>query len=324
MPQQKLYPACEPYAVHRIVVASPHELYVEECGNPRGIPVVFLHGGPGSGCASYHRRFFDPDFYRIILFDQRGSGRSLPPGETAENRTADLVGDMEVIRRHLAVERWLLFGGSWGATLALIYAQNHPDTLLGMVLRGVFLARERDLEWFFHGLQLLFPQEWEQFSQDMEDADGQAADLIAAYYHRIHGDNRELSLRAARGWSDWSSCVVGWNLSNEAERTDGGQDQALLLKKTRIETHYARHHYFIRDNEILERVGSLPEVPVTILHGRLDLTCTMESAWLLHRAISGSRLVVVQDAGHLMIDPPMLSALVQETQRMQRHLKPQP
>ncbi len=311
---KELYPASEPYAVHRIAVTYPHELYVEECGNPDGLPVVFLHGGPGSGCSADHRRYFDPEFYRIILFDQRGSGRSLPVGETEKNRTLDLVNDMEVIRRYLEVERWMLFGGSWGATLALIYGQTHPDRLLGMVLRGVFLARERDLEWFFSGLRCLFPQEWEKFSQGLPFAE--PADLIAAYYHRIHCDDRELSLNSARAWSEWGSRVVSWNLAGQPARSDSGSDQMRLLAKARVETHYAQHRYFIGNNQILERVTSLPQIPVSVVHGRFDLTCTMESAWLLHQAVPDFNLIVVPGAGHLMNEPAMVSALVQEIDRM--------
>lgn len=313
---KELYPISEPHAVHRIEVAQPHELYVEECGNPNGTPVIFLHGGPGSGCSAYHRRFFDPEFYRIILFDQRGSGRSLPLGETNKNSTSDLVRDMEVIRRYLEVEKWMLFGGSWGAALALIYGQTHPGRLLGMVLRGLFLARERDLEWFFSGLGRLFPQEWERLLLGIPD--GEQADLVAAYHRRIHGDDRELSLKSARAWSAWGSCVVSWNLPKGPERSDEAEDQVRLLAKARIETHYAQHRYFIKDNQILERIGSLPKVPVSIVHGRFDLTCTMESAWLLHQALPDSNLVVVPEAGHLMNEPAMVSALVQESDRMRR------
>jgi len=314
---RSLYPVLDPYAVHRVTVAPGHALYVEECGSAEGIPVAFFHGGPGSGCAASHRRFFDPHVYRIILFDQRGSGRSSPLGETLANRTLDLVSDMEVIRRQLGVDKWLLFGGSWGAALALLYAQSHPGRLLGMVLRGVFLARSVDLHWFFHDLRRLFPQQWHNFADGV--AGGGLSDLITAYHSRIHGDDETLALDSARAWSAWGSHVVTWNLA--AGREDPKQyDPRLLLAKARLETHYARHRYFIEDNQILRQAGLLPKVPIAIVHGRFDLTCTMESAWLLHRALPGSRLIPVPEAGHLASGPAMVSALIAETDRLREPL----
>lgn len=313
-----LYPASEPYAVHRIRLPKSHELYVEECGNPDGVPVIFLHGGPGSGCSPDHRRYLDPAYYRSILFDQRGCGRSLPLGETQGNRTADLVADMEVIRRYLEIERWMLFGGSWGATLALVYAQAHPGRLLGMLLRGVFLARDADLKWFFQDLGRLLPQAWRELSQGMHFDDWQ--DLIVRYHEHVHGADTEQALRAARAWSDWGGQVVNWY---RAEAPPGAEaeaeteaDKARLLAKVRIETHYAYHRYFIGADEILQRVASLPAIPISIVHGRRDLACTLEAAWLLHRAIPDSRLVVVNEAGHLMSEPAMAAALVEEADRM--------
>ena len=310
-----LYPTIEPYAVHRIAVDGCNKLYLEESGNPVGLPVLFLHGGPGSGCSVEHRRFFDPERYRIILFDQRGSGRSFPLGGAEWNTASDLVGDMETIRRYLKLDRWLLFGGSWGATLALLYCESHPDRVLGMVLRGVFLAREKDLKWFFNDLRHLFPQQWEKFAQSVTEPE--QSDLITAYYRRIYGSNEARSLNAAQAWSDWGSHVVHWNLIGEQSmQTEEGKDQTLLLAKARVETHYAQHRYFISDNQILERISLLPVMPVSIVHGSYDLTCTMEAAWLLHRAIPDSDLIVVPEAGHLAHEPAMVSALVTETDRM--------
>jgi proline iminopeptidase len=313
------YPPSEPYAVHRIHVDEPHEIYVEECGNPKGVPVVFLHGGPGSGCSPEHRRFFDPAYYRVILFDQRGCGRSLPAGETERNRTSDLISDMEAIRSHLGIAQWLLFGGSWGATLALIYALHHPSRLLGMVLRGTFLAREADLAWFFQDLRHLLPQAWERFTQGFPVSDLSA--LLCEYHARVHGADKAMSLRAAQDWSEWGVRVLSW-LREETPATERDhehehehEESAQLLAKVRIETHYACHRYFIAENEMLQRIDTLPALPVSIVHGRWDLACTLEAAWLLHRAIPGSRLVVVQ-AGHLMSEPAMADALVEEMDRM--------
>ncbi|WP_316369489.1 prolyl aminopeptidase [Candidatus Thiodiazotropha sp. CDECU1] len=321
---RSLYPSIEPYAVHHIDVENPHVIYVEECGNPSGIPVVCLHGGPGSGCSVEHRRFFDSGFYRIILFDQRGSGRSQPLGETAGNRTLDLISDMEVIRHRLDIPQWMLFGGSWGATLSLLYAQSHPESVLGMILRGTFLARASDLDWFFVGLKRLFPQAWERLSKEIPDCE-HARDIIDWYYSALQGEDPAISLGAACNWSGWGTLMVNWHKSGsgnhleEKPATDAQRER--LLAKVGIETHYAHHRYFIEDNEILSRIGSLPAMPVTLVHGRYDLTCTMESAWLLHKAIPDSRLVQVPDAGHLIDEPAMISALVGETDRMRELLQ---
>jgi proline iminopeptidase len=316
---RSLYPSIEPYAVHGFDVDQPHQIHVEECGNPHGVPVIFLHGGPGSGCNAEHRRYFDPDFYRIILFDQRGSGRSRPLGETSRNRTSDLVADMERIRDHLEIPRWLLFGGSWGATLALDYAFSHPNRVQGMVLRGTFLARESDLDWFFVGLKRLFPQAWERFSGVVPDC-ADLCSLIDGYHALLHGENPLVALDAARGWSEWGSRVVNWHRGRDTGKanpdTETRAHQERLLAKARIETHYARHRYFIEENAILARIHTLPLIPVTIVHGRFDLVCTMDAAWALHRAIPGSRLVQVADAGHLIDEPSMAAALVEETDRM--------
>lgn len=316
---RSLYPSSEPYAVHKIRVGNSHQLYVEECGNSQGTPVIFLHGGPGSGCSDDQRRYFDPDFYRIVLFDQRGSGRSEPLGETESNSTLDLVSDMEAIRRQLNIEKWLLFGGSWGATLALLYAINYPQRASGLVLRGSFLARESDLEWFFIGLRRLFPLAWGELVKALPD-NTELEDLINWYHATVRGGDESLTLQAAQQWSDWGSQVVNWHKPG-SEGEVGKQSvtearQARLLAKVKIETHYARHRYFIEDNEILNRIGSLHAMPVSIVHGRFDLTCTMEAAWQLHKAIPNSRLIEVADAGHLIDEPAMTSALIEETDRM--------
>jgi proline iminopeptidase len=325
-----LYPELEPYAVYRLHLADLHEVYVEECGNPKGIPAVFLHGGPGSGCAEEHRRYFDPAAYRIILFDQRGSGRSLPLGATQENTSQLLVSDMEGIRHQLGIRRWLLFGGSWGATLALLYAQTHPAAVRGMILRGAFLARPEDMDWFFVALQRLFPAQWKLFTQDLGE-DGSLDALIDGYHAALHGEDHEFALRAARSWSAWGNVVVNWHrtMSREEEHraqrqstadTETEAAQERMLAKARVETHYAHHRYFLKPDQILSGISLLPSVPVSIVHGRFDLTCTMEAAWLLHRAIDNSRFIQVETAGHLIGEPAMTSALIEETDRMRTML----
>jgi proline iminopeptidase len=314
------YPPIQPYATRRLAVAAPHTLYVEECGDPVGAPAVVLHGGPGSGCKDDLRRLLDPAFYRIVLFDQRGSGRSEPGGCTLANRTGDLVGDLERIRRALGIDRWLVLGGSWGATLALRYAQVHPTVVSGLVLRGVFLARERDLDWFLgaDGAARLFPADWQVFSGMIPESE--RGDLAAAYYRRVHGpDMGDDALAFARAWSAWEDRVATWTLPGEqgptAAEGGGGAVPDRLLARVRIATHYARHRYFIGANQILEQATRLPAVPVSIVHGGRDLVCPIESAWALHRAIPDSRLIVVPSAGHLSSEPAMADALVGETDR---------
>ena len=311
-----LYPPIEPYATRRLGVSASHELYVEECGNPAGVPVLFLHGGPGSGCNADHRRFFDPSFYRVVLLDQRGSGRSTPSGRVEGNDTRELIGDIEAVRRALDIDRWVLFGGSWGAALALLYAQAHAGAVRAMVLRGIFLARQRDLEWFFgpDGVARVFPEAWHEFAGLVPPHE--RADVVAACYRRIHGPDKRLALAAARAWSAWTDRVATWTLPAAGAGKELPEQVDRLLAKARIETHFARHGYFIGSNEILERAGRLTDVPVAIVHGRRDLTCTMEAAWLLHRAVQGSTLSVVPEAGHLASEPAMIDALVAATDRL--------
>lgn len=314
-----IHPPLEAFESHRIQVDDLHELYVEESGNPQGIPVVFLHGGPGSGCTPDHRRLFDPDLYRVILIDQRGSGKSLPLGETSRNTTEHLVADMEIIRRHLAIQRWMIFAGSWGATLALVYAISNRESVMGMLLRGVFLAREADLNWFFLELRRMFPQAWDRFTQGIEGCD-EMGDLFNWYRERVSQNNME----AARSWSAWGSYVVNWhrvqNNSETTKRSKGAVNEDRLLAKTRIETHYACNRYFMAENQILDNAESLAGIPVSIIHGRFDVTCTMEAAWRLHQAIPNSRFIEVADAGHLLEEPAMTSALMEETERMRKQL----
>jgi proline iminopeptidase len=268
-----------------------------------------------------HRRYFDPDFYRVLLFDQRGSGRSTPLGLTEANHTWELVEDMESVRRALDVDRWILFGGSWGATLALIYAERHPERVIGMVLRGVFLARPRDLEWFFgpDGVARLFPESWRDFSRAMPLAERR--NLVSAYYRCIHGSDQPSAVAAARSWSAWEDRVATWSLPPTSEKGAKPVDESRLLAKARIETHFAQGRYFIAENAILDHVGRLAGIPVSIVHGRRDLTCTLEAAWLLHRAIPRSIYAVVPEAGHLASEPAMVDALVRETDRMRDRLK---
>jgi proline iminopeptidase len=303
-----LYPEIRPFAVHRLR-AGAHDLYAEECGNPAGIPVVFLHGGPGSGCNENHRRYFDPSRYRVILFDQRGCHRSAPRGSVESNTTTDLLEDMERLRTMLRVDKWVLYGGSWGATLGLLYAQRRPERVTSMILRGVFLARTRDLAWFLvDGANRLFPDCWAEFLDAIPEAE--RGDLVSAYHRRIHGPDPVMRLEAARRWSLWGARVTTYLLPPSVADVD---DPEKILSEALIESHYALNRYFIEEDQILRSIGRLPRVPVRIIHGRRDLTCTLESSWALHRAIPGSVLDVVEQGGHLASEPVMTDALVQAT-----------
>ena len=310
---RSLYPEIEPNNYYQHPVDDIHEIYFEESGNPSGIPVLFLHGGPGLGSSENHRRYFDPVQYRIINFDQRGCNRSSPRGEVRNNTTWDLLNDIEVIREKLNIDKWLLFGGSWGATLALLYTQDNPQHTLGLILRGTFLARRRDQHWFTNdGVCRIFPDQWEKF-RSFIPADEQH-DLVAAYYERLISTDQELMAQTARQWSDWAGKVVTYLLENNQYVTP--DDVTEVINQVRIETHFASHGYFIQENQILTEISKTPEVPIFIIHGRRDLTCTVDSSWELHKALSGSVLTIVEQGGHLASDPVMTDALVTATDEM--------
>jgi len=315
---RQLYPELDPLSVHHVAVGESHSLYVEECGTAQGIPVLFLHGGPGSGCKPYHRCFFDPERYRIILFDQRGAGRSTPHGALADNTTQDLIEDIERIRRYLGVEKWLLFGGSWGATLALVYALSFPHKVLGLILRGTFLADRASLEWFFGegGVRRIFPDAWEAFVAHIPVHDRR--DLLRSCYQKIvAADDRSTRLSVAKAWSSWGERIVTFGLASSGD-AGSGENLDTLLAKTSIEVHYAHNRYFLNDDFIMDNIDRLPAVPVTIVHGRRDLTCTLDAAWALRGAITHSQLIVVPEAGHLASEPAMIDALVRATDEMGR------
>lgn len=308
-----LYAEIEPQRRYRHKVDGIHEIYFEESGNLSGIPVLFLHGGPGAGSNENHRRYFDPDRYRIVNFDQRGCNRSSPAGETRQNTTADLIADIELIRDVLGISRWLIFGGSWGAALGLLYAQEHPERITGMILRGTFLARKRDLDWFINdGANRLLPEAWEVFKAGVPEE--QQSDLVAAYYHAVQSDAPDIVENAARHWAAWSGRVVTWQMG--VNGSGAGTDIGKMINEVRIETHYARHNYFIEENSIINNAGKIPAVPVTIIHGRRDLTCTLDSSWALHTSLPGSEFIVVNEGGHLAGEPVMTDALIRATDTM--------
>lgn len=306
-----LYPLDEPRRTARLDVGDGHAVYAEESGAADGIPVVFLHGGPGSGCKPSHRQSFDPARYRVFLFDQRGCGRSTPFGEIRANTTWHLVRDLEILREWAGVERWLLFGGSWGGALALAYAETHPGRVLGMVLRGTFLARARDMDWFLGaGAGRLLPRAWEAFVNATRDVGQDIPSLHAA----VCGQDEARALRIAQAWSMWSTEVVMYAFDSSPQ--EAPPPAAELLGKTRLELHYANAGYFLRDNQLLADIARVPPVPVTLIHGQRDITCAPEAGWAVHRALPWSTLEMLRTAGHLSSEPSVQDALIRAADAM--------
>ncbi|MGD2137913.1 MAG: prolyl aminopeptidase [Gammaproteobacteria bacterium] len=307
---RELYPPSTPYRTHTIAVSGEHRLYVEECGRPDGLPVVFVHGGPGAGCEPWHRQFFDPERYRIVLFDQRGCGRSLPHATLKGNTTRELVSDLENIREELGIGRWLVFGGSWGSTLGLVYAQTHPERVLGLVLRGIFLCRPRDIHWFYQeGASYLLPDYWEDFLQPV--AEPERADLVGAYYRRLTGDDEVARMAAARAWSLWEGRAS--TLLPRDSVVDHFTNPHTALSLARIECHYFMHDSFLETDQVLNNAGRISDIPGVIVHGRYDVVCPVEQAWALHAAWPQSRLQIIPDAGHSAAEPGIVDALVTAT-----------
>ncbi|MEM1379703.1 MAG: prolyl aminopeptidase [Pseudomonadota bacterium] len=307
------YPPIEPYARGRLKVSALHDIYYEVSGNPAGKPVVVCHGGPGGGSTPAMRRYFDPKHYKIVLFDQRGCGRSTPHAELRENTTWDLVSDMEKLRQEVGADRWQVFGGSWGSTLALTYALTHPQCVSELVLRGIFTLRRDELLWFYQeGANWIFPEAWEQFIAPIpEDERG---DLMAAYQRRLQGDDDTLKLEAAKAWSVWEGSTV--SLLPSRERMDSFAGDRFALAFARIENHYFMERgFFEADGWIIANAHKLSGIPGTIVQGRYDVVTPMKSAWELHQAWSGSMLKVVPDAGHAASEAGIVNELVNATKR---------
>lgn len=317
MSDQGLFPEIEPYLSGHLRVSPLHEIYYEESGKPGGRPILFLHGGPGAGLNPKQRRYFDPEFYRAVLFDQRGAGRSRPHAELEENTTDHLIADIEKLRIHLGIERWIVFGGSWGSTLALAYALRHRERVRGLILRGIFLGRKREVDWLFQGgASAFFPEAWEKFLEPIPA--GERGDLVAAYGRRLASPDGETRLRAARAWSAWEMSVVRLLPDPEMIREATADGPALSL--ARLEWHYLSHGcYLPSDGWLLERAPSLAGIPCRIVQGRYDANCPPVSAWELHRALPGSELRVVPDAGHSSSEPGILSELVRAAEDFKIH-----
>lgn len=320
---QLLYPEIKPYARHELAVTPPHVLYADESGKPDGLPVVFIHGGPGAGCDALSRRFFDPSLYRIVTFDQRGAGRSTPHASLEHNTTADLVADMEALREHLGIEQWVLFGGSWGSTLALAYAQAHPERVLGMILRGIFLCRPEEIQWFYQqGASRIFPDYWEDYLSLIPEEEHD--DLVAAYHRRLTGDDEICRMHAARLWSQWEGRCATLRPSGQVLERFTESRRAYAL--ARIECHYFINDSFLTPNQLLDNMPRIAEIPGVIVHGRYDMVCPLDNAWALHRRWPASELQIIRDAGHAASEPGIADALVRATDAMARrllHLEPQ-
>ena len=309
-----LYPHLEPYSSLTLEVDSMHRIYVEQCGNPNGLPVIYLHGGPASGCKADHRCFFNPNIYRIILFDQRGCGRSEPIGELHNNTTQHLLEDMESIREHLQIKQWMLFGGSWGATLALLYAQQHRAAVSAMILRGTFLARSSDLSWFAgNGANWIYPEMWELFMSSIQH-NGDTSDVMQVFFNCLWGEDEQLQLNAALGWSIWGAQVALGN-AFDLSTLPASADTA-MLKQVRIEAHYAKARYFLKDNQILAHCAVLQDIPAMIIHGRQDLVCPIEAAWVLHKQLPNVGYTCLPNTGHIAKGDEMIDALIRATDTM--------
>ena len=303
---QYLYPPVDPFDQRRMDVGEGHEIYVEQCGNPEGIPVVVLHGGPGGGCSPAMRRYFDPKRYRVVLFDQRGCGRSRPHASVKDNTTWHLVRDIEQIREALGIEQWIVFGGSWGATLALIYAQAHPARVARLILRGVFLATPSELDWFYGGgAGSFWPETWERFVAPIPEAERD--DLIAAYHRRLFSGDLPTETKFARTWAAWENALASVSSSG-----DGGQPPGEYARAfSRLENHYFINNAFLdADHQILNRMGRISHIPGLIVQGRYDMICPPRTAWALHKAWPNSVLKLVRNAGHALSEPGISDALV--------------
>ncbi|MGI8469797.1 MAG: prolyl aminopeptidase [Pyrinomonadaceae bacterium] len=303
-----LYPEIEPFDSGMLKVSDIHEIYYERVGNADGIPVVFLHGGPGGGLISSYRQYFDPQAYHVILFDQRGSGRSTPHAELRENTTWDLIADIETLREKFGIEKWYVFGGSWGSTLSLAYAETHPDRVLGLILRGIFLTRRKELSWFYqYGASEIFPDFWERYRDEIPPEERN--NFMMAYYNRLTSDDENVRLSAARAWSVWEGSTS--KLYPSADLMQHWENPHEALSLARIECHYFMNNsFFPSENYLIENIDKIRHIPTVIVQGRYDVVCPATSAWDLHRAFPEAELIIVPDAGHSVSEPGITDALI--------------
>jgi len=309
---EHFYPTIEPYASGWLAVDDRHEIYWEQCGTSSGIPILFVHGGPGAGCSPFDRRFFDPAAFQVVLLDQRGAGRSRPAGDLHDNTADHLVADIERVRRELAIDTWHVFGGSWGSTLALYYAQRHPDRIRSLVLRGIWLLRDGELRWWFHDVRWLQPELWRAFAEHIPEAERH--DLLEAYWRRLTGDDREAALAAARAWSGYEGS--GCTLLPNAEFAGMFTEDAMAWSLARLEAHYMRNARFTPDTRLLDDVGRIRHIPAFAVHGRYDLVCPVRNLDDLRRAWPELDCEIVPDAGHSSHEPGITRELVAATSRI--------
>lgn len=314
----ELYPPIHENRHFYLKVDDLHEIYVEECGNEEGIPVVFLHGGPGAGCELYHRQLFDPEKYRIILFDQRGCGRSHPHASLQNNTTQDLISDIEKIRNELSIDKWVVAGGSWGATLALAYAETHPEKVSGLIIRGIFLGTPKEIQWFYQeGASQIFPDYWQDFLQPIPKAEQD--NLLQAYHKRLTGDNEIARMGAAKAWAIWEARTATLLPSSSVLEHFGDPRNALSI--ARIEAHFFMNNNFLEGDQLLKNVSRLEGIPSYIIQGRYDMICPMKQAWDLHNSWNSSELIVVQGAGHAAGEMGISAALVKAGNDMLKQLR---
>lgn len=313
-----LYPPLEPFETGRLQVSEIHNLYYEQSGNPQGQPAVLLHGGPGGGLIPEYRQFFDPKTYRVVLFDQRGAGKSTPHACLEENTTWDLVADIERLRELLGIDRWLVFGGSWGSTLSLAYAVTHPERVTALVLRGIFLCRGNEIDWFYeegHGASAVFPDVWEEYVRIIPESE--RGDMLRAYHRRLMSNDEGVQLEAAKAWSVWEGSTS--KLFPDPNLIHRAGEEHFALALARIECHYfVNNVFFPTDNFLLENVDKIRHIPGVIVQGRYDVVCPAMSAWVLHRAWPEAELKIIPDAGHSAMEPGIVNALVDATDRFRR------
>ncbi len=302
-----LFPAITPYSTGYLAVDPVHTLYWEQSGNPDGVPVVLLHGGPGAGAGPLHRRFFDPDHYRIIIFDQRGAGRSAPLGCIENNTTKALIEDIETLRKHLNIPKWHLFGGSWGSTLAMLYAIQYPAHCISLTMRGIFLCEASEIDWFLHGIQTIFPEAWEQFTSILNQ--NEKENILQSYYARLTHDDKDVQIEAAIRWSLYEGACASLFPNYETITTSEQKEHALAL--ARLETHYFLHEVIAPENSILNKIDTIRHIPTSIIQGRYDIICPIKTADKLHQAWPEADYVVVPDAGHSALDPALRSRLIE-------------
>lgn len=314
-----LFPKIEPYRSGHLPVSHGHSLYWEECGNPLGVPVLFLHGGPGAGLSTEHRRFFDPAYYRIVLFEQRGAGRSTPHGEYRHNTTQLLIEDIETLRALFEIDQWLIFGGSWGSTLALAYGQAHPQACTGFILRGIFLCTSAEVEWFIRGISWFYPDAYAEFAAAMPEEE--RGDLLQAYSRRLFSDDPAVYTPAARSWSRYENSCLTLLPRAVTAPVAASEPETVNIGLGRLEAHYMQHAGFMEEDQLIRQIDRIRHLPAVIVQGRYDVICPPTSAFRLHQAWPESRLQLIPDAGHSAFETGIASALVAATEQFKEHRK---